>query len=90
VAHKKTGGTARNGRDSAGKRLGVKLADGDFARPGAIIVRQRGLKFKPGEGVLAGRDYTLFSVRHGTVRFTRRTRARVCVVSVVPDQRTGG
>lgn len=84
MAHKKSGGTARNGRDSPGKRLGVKIPDGGKARPGAIIVRQRGLHIRPGEGVLAATDYTLFAVRHGVVKFTRRTKKRVSFVSVVP------
>ncbi|MHA2620270.1 MAG: 50S ribosomal protein L27 [bacterium JZ-2024 1] len=85
MAHKKSGGTARNGRDSAGKRLGVKIPDGGKAWPGAIIVRQRGLNIKPGDGVRVARDYTLFSVRPGIVKFTRRSRKHICVVSVLPE-----
>jgi large subunit ribosomal protein L27 len=90
MAHKKSGGTARNGRDSAGKRLGVKIPDGGTARPGAIIVRQRGLNIKPGDGVRAAKDHTLFAVRNGLVRFARRTRKRVPVVSVVAAPSASG
>ncbi len=69
MAHKKGGGSSRNGRDTVGKRLGVKLFGGELARPGAILVRQRGTKFHPGENVGMGRDYTLFSLIDGEVSF---------------------
>jgi len=69
VAHKKGGGTSRNGRDSAGKRLGVKTFGGKFVTAGSIIVRQRGTKFLPGENVGLGRDHTLFSKIDGIVSF---------------------
>ena len=69
MAHKKGGGTSRNGRDSAGKRLGVKTFGGMFVTAGSIIVRQRGTKFLPGENVGLGRDDTLFSKIDGVVSF---------------------
>lgn len=69
MAHKKAGGSSRNGRDSAGKRLGVKKFGGQLVIPGNILVRQRGTKWHPGPGVGMGRDYTLFAKTSGRVRF---------------------
>ena len=69
MAHKKGLGSSKNGRDSNPKYLGVKLFDGQAAKPGAIIVRQRGTKFRPGDGVGIGRDDTLFALRDGVVSF---------------------
>ena len=69
MAHKKGGGTSRNGRDSAGKRLGVKAFAGETVTAGAIIVRQRGTKFRPGLHVGIGRDHTIYSLVDGLVRF---------------------
>ena len=69
MAHKKGGGTTRNGRDSQSKRLGVKLYGGQIANPGDIIVRQRGTKMHPGENVGIGKDHTLFSLINGKVKF---------------------
>ncbi|MCH8116305.1 MAG: 50S ribosomal protein L27 [Chloroflexi bacterium] len=69
MAHKKGGGTSRNGRDSAGKRLGVKAFAGEAVTAGAIIVRQRGTKFRPGLHVGIGRDHTIYSLVDGHVRF---------------------
>lgn len=69
MAHKKGSGTSRNGRDSAGKRLGVKAFGGQTVKAGAIIVRQRGTRFHPGINVGIGRDHTLYALSHGTVRF---------------------
>ncbi len=83
MAHKKAGGSSRNGRDSAGRRLGVKLFGGELANPGAIIVRQRGTKFHPGAGVGMGRDHTLFALVQGKVGFARKVRGRT-YVSVEP------
>lgn len=71
MAHKKGGGSTSNGRDSNSKRLGVKQFGGQFVIPGNIIVRQRGTKFQPGEGVGIGRDYTIFATRPGFVTFER-------------------
>ncbi|HPW68486.1 MAG: 50S ribosomal protein L27 [Desulfomonilia bacterium] len=69
MAHKKSGGTSRNGRDTAGKRLGVKRFDGQPVRAGNILVRQRGTKIHPGPNVGCGRDYTLFALTDGVVKF---------------------
>jgi len=76
MAHKKAGSSSKNGRDSAGKRLGVKRGDGQFVLSGTIIVRQRGSTFHPGEHVGMGRDYTLFATSDGQVRFTHVTKSR--------------
>jgi large subunit ribosomal protein L27 len=69
MAHKKAGGSSRNGRDSAGRRLGVKKFGGEVAIPGNILVRQRGTKFYPGANVGIGKDHTLFALVEGRVRF---------------------
>ena len=79
MAHKKAGGSSRNGRDSPGKRLGVKKFGGEQVIPGNIIVRQRGTQFHPGDGVGIGRDHTLFALTGGHVRFTRKARGRTFV-----------
>jgi len=71
MAHKKAGGSSRNGRDSQGQRLGVKRFSGQFVKAGNILVRQRGTKIHPGANVGMGRDHTLFSKIEGTVRFER-------------------
>jgi large subunit ribosomal protein L27 len=76
MAHKKAGSSSKNGRDSAGKRLGVKRGDGQFVLSGTIIVRQRGSTFHPGEHVGMGKDYTLFATSDGQVRFTHETKSR--------------
>ncbi len=69
MAHKKSGGSAKNGRDSHGQRLGVKRYDGQIVLPGTIIVRQRGTKIHPGVNVGIGRDFTIYSMIEGTVKF---------------------
>ena len=89
MAHKKAGGSSRNGRDSAGRRLGVKLYGGEAAKAGNIIVRQRGTKFHPGSNVGMGKDHTLFALTHGTISFARMSGGRTYVsvssgVSVSP------
>jgi large subunit ribosomal protein L27 len=71
MAHKKAGGSSRNGRDSAGKRLGVKKYGGERVIPGNIIVRQRGTKWHPGTNVGMGRDYTIYAKAEGQVRFRK-------------------
>jgi large subunit ribosomal protein L27 len=76
MAHKKAGSSSKNGRDSAGKRLGVKRGDGQLVMAGTIILRQRGSTFHPGPNVGMGRDYTLFATADGRVRFTHETRDR--------------
>ena len=80
MAHKKGGGSTKNGRDSAGKRLGVKIFGGQFVRAGSIIIRQRGTRFKPGFNVGCGGDDTLFALRDGYVRFRSRK-----FVDVIPE-----
>jgi large subunit ribosomal protein L27 len=74
MAHKKGMGSTRNGRDSAGKRLGVKRSDGQAVLAGTIIVRQRGTAIRPGNNVGVGRDHTLFALIDGTVRFEHATK----------------
>ena len=71
MAHKKGGGSSRNGRDSEGRRLGIKRFGGEFVKAGNILARQRGTKFHPGENVGLGRDFTLFSLVDGHVKFER-------------------
>ena len=83
MAHKKGGGTTRNGRDSQGQRLGVKRYDGETVRAGTIILRQRGTKILEGTNVGRGRDFTLYSLVDGTVKFEHQTRAKKRV-SVYP------
>lgn len=74
MAHKKGMGSTRNGRDSAGQRLGVKRSDGQAVLAGTIIVRQRGTAIRPGNNVGVGRDHTLFALVDGTVRFEHATK----------------
>jgi large subunit ribosomal protein L27 len=83
MAHKKGLGSSRNGRDSNANRLGVKIFAGQVVNGGEIIVRQRGTRFKPGDGVGIGKDDTLFARSPGVVQFTTGRRGRV--VSVAPD-----
>ena len=83
MAHKKAGGSSRNGRDSAGRRLGVKKFGGEIVISGNIIIRQRGTKFHPGPNVGIGKDHTLFATSDGKVAF-KKTRTRT-FVSVIPS-----
>lgn len=83
MAHKKAGGSTRNGRDSAGRRLGVKLFGGQHAIPGNIIVRQRGTTWFPGENVGMGKDHTLFATVEGKVNFKKGMKGRT-FISVLP------
>ncbi len=83
MAHKKAGGSSRNGRDSAGQRRGVKKYGGEFVRAGNIIVRQLGTKFHPGLNVGMGRDYTLFALQDGLVTFENYDKLRQ-QISVYP------
>ena len=85
MAHKKAGGSSRNGRDSAGRRLGVKKYGGEAVIPGNIIVRQRGTRFHPGDNVGMGKDHTLFAVAAGKVAF-RASRGGRQYVSVQPTE----
>lgn len=83
MAHKKAGGSSRNGRDSAGRRLGVKKFGGELVIPGNIIIRQRGTKVHPGDHVGIGKDHTIFAVSEGHVEFRASSNGRT-YVSVVP------
>ncbi len=83
MAHKKAGGSSRNGRDSQSKRLGVKKFGGELVIPGNIIVRQRGTKWHPGEGVGLGKDHTIFATVEGNVDFRKKANGRT-YVSVMP------
>jgi len=83
MAHKKAGGSSRNGRDSAGKRLGVKLFGGERVLAGGIIVRQRGTQWHVGENVGIGRDHTLFALIDGRIAYRTKSKGR-SFVSVVP------
>ena len=85
MAHKKAGGSSRNGRDSESKRLGVKKYGGQQVRAGNILVRQRGTTFHPGENVGLGNDFTLFAKVDGVVRFRNTRRDRKCV-DVLPAE----
>ena len=73
MAHKKAGGSTRNGRDSAGRRLGVKKFGGELVVPGNIIIRQRGTKFHPGKNVSIGKDHTIFALKQGYVSFIKKS-----------------
>jgi large subunit ribosomal protein L27 len=89
MAHKKAGGSSRNGRDSAGRRLGVKKYGGEAVIAGNIIVRQRGTTWWPGTGVGLGRDHTIFAVADGRVTFAKGLKGRT-FVHVVPAQDAAG
>ena len=79
MAHKKAGGSSRNGRDSIGRRLGVKKFGGEIVVPRNIIIRQRGTKYHAGENVGVGRDHTLFATAGGRVKFEHKAKGRVYV-----------
>jgi large subunit ribosomal protein L27 len=84
MAHKKGGGSSRNGRDSESKRLGVKRFGGEFVISGNIIVRQRGTRFHPGENVGIGKDHTIYATTEGYVHFTQRRNGKK-YISVLPE-----
>ena len=84
MAHKKAGGSSRNGRDSQSKRLGVKLFGGQLAKAGSIIIRQRGTQFHPGDNVGCGKDYTLFAKTEGHVVFAIKGPSNRRYVSIQP------
>lgn len=79
MAHKKAGGSTRNGRDSAGRRLGVKRFGGEHVLAGNILVRQRGTRWHPGHGVGLGKDHTIFAVVEGAVKFDKKANGRTYV-----------
>ena len=84
MAHKKAGGSSRNGRDSEAKRLGVKRYGGELIPAGSIIVRQRGTQFHPGDNVGIGKDHTLFALKDGTVQFAVKGARNRRTVTIVP------
>jgi large subunit ribosomal protein L27 len=86
MAHKKGMGSSRNNRDSPGQRLGVKRYDGQLVLPGTIILRQRGTRFHPGENVGLGRDYTIYSLIRGKVKFQPYAKGRRKQVSVYESE----
>ena len=79
MAHKKSGGSSRNGRDTEGRRLGIKKFGGEHVKPGNIILRQRGTKYHPSNNVGMGRDHTIFATSAGTVKFRKRAGNRTYV-----------
>ncbi len=85
MAHKKAGGSSRNGRDSESKRLGVKRYGGQAVVAGNIIVRQRGTEYHPGDNVGMGKDHTLFALTNGTVQFSVKGPTRRRTVTIVPE-----
>ncbi len=85
MAHKKAGGSSRNGRDSESKRLGVKVYGGQRVKAGNIIVRQRGTRFRNGDNVGCGRDHTLFALSDGVVAFVEKGRGKRKHVTVITD-----
>lgn len=89
MAHKKAGGSSRNGRNSPGQRLGVKRFDGEHVLPGAIIMRQRGTHIFPGSNVGLGRDYTLFSLIEGRVKFEWQAKGKRRASVYPPEQLVG-
>jgi len=84
MAHKKAGGSSRNGRDSNSKRLGVKAFGNEFLKAGSIIIRQRGTKMHPGENVGMGKDHTLFAKTDGKVNFTTKGALKRKLVNILP------
>ena len=84
MAHKKAGGSSRNGRDSNAKRLGVKAFGDEFVRAGSIILRQRGTRMHPGDNVGMGKDHTLFAKTDGKVNFTTKGALRRKLVNILP------
>ena len=83
MAHKKAGGSSRNGRDTAGRRLGVKKFGGEVVTAGNIVIRQRGTKWHPGENMGMGKDHTLFALTDGTVAFAKKRDGNT-YVSILP------
>ena len=84
MAHKKAGGSSRNGRDSAGRRLGIKKFGGQSVIPGNIIARQRGTKWHPGDNVGLGKDHTIFALIDGVVKFGKKKNGKI-YISVAPN-----
>ncbi|MFO7853776.1 MAG: 50S ribosomal protein L27 [Paracoccaceae bacterium] len=89
MAHKKAGGSSRNGRDSAGRRLGVKKYGGESVIPGNILIRQRGTKWWPGDNVGMGKDHTIFATAEGAVKFHKGLKGRTFVSVVAANDDAG-
>jgi large subunit ribosomal protein L27 len=89
MAHKKAGGSSRNGRDSAGRRLGVKLFGGQTVLAGNILARQRGTKWHPGRNVGMGRDHTLFALTNGKIEFRTKAKGRIYVSVLAMTEAAG-
>jgi len=91
MATKKQGGSSNNGRDSAGRRLGIKLYPGQYAKAGSIVVRQRGAKFRPGDNTGMGRDHTIFATQPGIVNFTRHPyhKKKRYLVNIMAEEEEG-
>jgi large subunit ribosomal protein L27 len=89
MAHKKGGGSTRNGRDSNAKRLGIKRYGGELVEPGMIIVRQRGTRYRPGSNVGLGRDYTIYALINGQVTFENRFGRKVVSVYAAQSETVG-
>ena len=85
MSHHKAGGSSRNGRDSAGRRLGIKMYGGEKAIPGNIICRQRGTKWHPGEGVGIGKDHTIFATIEGFVKFIRKGKKDRIYINIIAE-----
>ncbi|QOI10764.1 50S ribosomal protein L27 [Blochmannia endosymbiont of Colobopsis nipponica] len=85
MAHKKAGGSTRNGRDSKGKRLGIKHFGGEKVNIGNIIVRQRGNKFHAGNNVGCGKDYTLFALKNGIIKFTKKGKNQRRFINIISE-----
>ncbi len=83
MAHKKAGGSTRNGRDSQSKRLGIKKYGGEYVNIGNIIVKQRGTKYHPGKNVKCGKDYTLFALKKGYILFTFKKKTKRTFISII-------
>ena len=86
MAHKKAGGSSRNGRDSESKRLGLKAYGGELVNAGSILVRQRGTKFHPGQNVGIGKDHTLFATATGKVKYSQHGPKKKSTVTIEPSQ----
>ncbi|CAL4322298.1 50S ribosomal protein L27 [Buchnera aphidicola (Periphyllus testudinaceus)] len=84
MAHKKAGGSTRNGRDSHSKRLGIKRFGGEYVKSGSIIIKQRGTKFHPGNNTKCGKDHTIFSIINGIVEFKKRGLNKKKIINIIP------
>lgn len=85
MAHKKAGGSTRNGRDSKSKRLGIKLFGGEYIKAGNIIIRQRGTKFFPGNNVGCGKDHTLYALKNGIIQFKKNKKNNHKLVNIIVE-----